>query len=77
MMVSRTVLAAAIGALALAAAAEAQVGKTAPLYNTALQKIKDGKQVLCSTVSSPDPDAYCAVATPQPIAPGSRCSTAP
>ena len=63
MTVSRTVLAAAIGALALAAAAEAQVGKTAaPLYNTALQKIKDGKQVVCSTVSSPDPDAYCAVA---------------
>jgi 4-hydroxy-2-oxoheptanedioate aldolase len=32
------------------------------MYNTVKQKLAEGKQVVCATVSSPEPDAYCAVA---------------
>jgi 4-hydroxy-2-oxoheptanedioate aldolase len=34
----------------------------AKLYNTAKQKLLEGKQVVCATISSPEPDAYCATA---------------
>ena len=47
------------------AAAPPQQGQTAApvrIYNTAKQKLMEGKQVVCATVSSPEPDAYCAVA---------------
>lgn len=33
-----------------------------PLYNTAKQKLKDGKQIVGATVFSPDPNIYCAMA---------------
>jgi 2-keto-3-deoxy-L-rhamnonate aldolase RhmA len=32
------------------------------LYNTAKQKLKDGKQIVGATVFSPDPNMYCAMA---------------
>src|SRR5437899_12563516 len=35
----------------------------APLYNTAKQKILQGKTVVGGTVSSPDPNMYCAMAS--------------
>jgi 4-hydroxy-2-oxoheptanedioate aldolase len=31
-------------------------------YNTVKQKLAEGKQVVCATVSSAEPDAYCAIA---------------
>src|SRR3981081_2139856 len=34
----------------------------ARIYNTAKQKLKEGKQILGSTVCSPDPNVYCAMA---------------
>jgi 2-keto-3-deoxy-L-rhamnonate aldolase RhmA len=61
----RVVLAAAAGMIVLAGTVHAQQSKTAmpgKLYNTAKQKLLDGQQVICATVSSPDLDAYCAVA---------------
>jgi 2-keto-3-deoxy-L-rhamnonate aldolase RhmA len=32
------------------------------LYNTAKQKLKDGKQIVGATIFSPDPNIYCAMA---------------
>ena len=46
-------------------AGKAQVpGQQAParLYNTAKQKLKEGKQIVGATVFSPDPNIYCAMA---------------
>jgi 2-keto-3-deoxy-L-rhamnonate aldolase RhmA len=46
-------------------AGKAQVpGQQAParLYNTAKQKLKDGKHIVGATVFSPDPNIYCAMA---------------
>src|SRR5437667_1362957 len=42
-----------------------QAGSTlpAPLYNTAKQKILQGKPVVGGTVASPDPNIYCAMAS--------------
>src|SRR5713101_4707882 len=34
----------------------------APLYNTAKQKLKDGKPIVGATVFSPDPNIYCTMA---------------
>src|SRR6202140_5045587 len=34
----------------------------ARLYNTAKQKLKDGKQIFGATIFSPDPNIYCAMA---------------
>ena len=34
----------------------------APLYNTAKQKLLEGKQIVGGTVSTTDPDVYCAMA---------------
>src|SRR3982751_435303 len=36
---------------------------SAPLYNSARQKILQGKTVVGGTVSSPDPNIYCAMAS--------------
>jgi 2-keto-3-deoxy-L-rhamnonate aldolase RhmA len=38
---------------------------TAPaaLYNTVKQKLKEGKQVVGATITNPDPDIYCVVAS--------------
>ncbi len=41
--------------------AAAQSG-TPKIYNTVKLKLKEGKQVVGGTVSSPDPDVYCAMA---------------
>lgn len=46
----------ALAALAIASVSQAQ------LYNTAKQKLLDGKQIFGGTVSSPDVDTYCAMA---------------
>jgi 2-keto-3-deoxy-L-rhamnonate aldolase RhmA len=54
--------------VALAAAVAAHPNaQTAPagqarIYNTVKTKLKEGKQVVGGTVSSPDPDVYCAMA---------------
>jgi 2-keto-3-deoxy-L-rhamnonate aldolase RhmA len=46
-----------------AVGAQVQPQKTpVRLYNTAKQKIKEGKQVFGATVLSPDPNIYCAMA---------------
>jgi 4-hydroxy-2-oxoheptanedioate aldolase len=37
--------------------------QTAKLYNTAKQKLLEGKQIVGGTVSSPDPNIYCAMAS--------------
>ena len=52
-------------ALCWIAAGKAQVpGQKAParLYNTAKQKLMEGKQIVGATVFSPDPNIYCAMA---------------
>src|SRR5580692_10419568 len=44
---------------------DAQQASAAPpgkLYNTAKQKLKEGKDVIGSSVYSPDPNIYCAMA---------------
>ena len=49
--------------LAIAWVARAQTsGAPAKLYNTAKQKLMDGKKIVGITVSSPDPNIYCAMA---------------
>ena len=62
----RLVAPVAIGALALALAvvSQAQEGDAAQaqLYNTAKQKLLEGKQIFGGTVSSPDVGTYCAMA---------------
>ena len=55
----RTTLASVI--LMLAVSAQAQQAPT-KLYNTAKQKLLDGKQVVGGTVYSPDPNVTCAMA---------------
>jgi 4-hydroxy-2-oxoheptanedioate aldolase len=51
------------GVLISAAPAMAQTGQPAPkLYNTAKQKLLDGKQIFSVTISKPDPAAYCEAA---------------
>jgi 2-keto-3-deoxy-L-rhamnonate aldolase RhmA len=43
--------------------AQMQQGKASmPLYNTAKQKLKEGKPIVGATVFSPDPNIYCAMA---------------
>ena len=60
-------LAAALVTAALSAGAPIALAQqpAAPqaLYNTAKQKLKDGKQVVGGTVINPDPDIYCVMAT--------------
>ncbi len=48
--------------LAVGRAQVAQQKSAAPLYNTAKQKLKDGKPLVGATVFSPDPNMYCAMA---------------
>ena len=50
-------------ALLCAAAYAQQAPASGPrIYNTVKQKLAEGKQVVCATVSSPEPEAYCAIA---------------
>ena len=48
--------------LVSAAPAMAQEGAPAKLYNTAKQKLLDGKQIFSVTISKPDVAAYCEAA---------------
>ena len=41
---------------------KAQMAQQKPLYNTAKQKLKEGKPLVGATVFSPDPNMYCAMA---------------
>ena len=59
-MMRRAALAAAILLLVTCLAAQAQ--QAPKIYNTAKQKLLDGKQVVGGTVYSPDPNMYCAMA---------------
>ena len=67
MSFQRVVLSAVVSMLlcSMIAYAQGQPGQAAApgtFYNTVKQKLLEGKQVVCATVSSPEPDAYCAVA---------------
>ncbi len=46
----------------IATAQEAQSSGSARVYNTAKQKLAAGKQIVGVTISSPDPNMYCALA---------------
>jgi 2-keto-3-deoxy-L-rhamnonate aldolase RhmA len=59
-MVRRFVLAGVVALIAASPAVEAQ--QAPKVYNTAKQKLLDGKQVVGGTVFSPDPNMYCATA---------------
>ena len=59
-MMRRAALAAATLLLGTCLAAQAQ--QAPKIYNTAKQKLLDGKQVVGGTVYSPDPNMYCAMA---------------
>ncbi len=56
---SRTLALVAVLGLAAALAAPAQ---ETPLYNTAKQKLLDGKKVVGGTINTSDPNIYCAMA---------------
>ena len=49
--------------IATAVHAQAPTDGPAALYNTVKQKLKDGRQVVGATITIPDPDVYCAVAS--------------
>jgi 2-keto-3-deoxy-L-rhamnonate aldolase RhmA len=59
--ITAILLAAAVSLPATAQQATPGAGR-AKLYNTAKQKLLDGKSISCYTVSRPDPDLYCKVA---------------
>jgi hypothetical protein len=59
-MMRRLILAGAVLLVGMCGAVEAQ--QAAKIYNTAKQKLLDGKQVVGGTVFSPDPAMYCAMA---------------
>src|SRR5204863_7728263 len=67
-MVSRTMRVAAVACTALllstAWLSHARQGQPAApmLYNTAKQKLLQGKSIVGGTVASPDPNIYCAMA---------------
>ena len=73
-MMRRLILAGAVLLVGMCGAVEAQ--QAPKIYNTAKQKLLDGKQVVGGTVFSPDPAMYCAMANAGSIFSGSRCSTA-
>src|ERR1700716_1189419 len=53
---------AAVCCMTLAKAQTIQPKTPARIYNTAKQKLKEGKQIFGATVLSPDPNMYCAMA---------------
>jgi 2-keto-3-deoxy-L-rhamnonate aldolase RhmA len=64
-MMPRTILAGVIlaGAVMLLGTCATVEAQQAPkIYNTAKQKLLDGKQIVGGTVYSPDPNMYCAMA---------------
>jgi len=55
---------ACVALFAIAAATSSDVGAQAPrIYNTVKQKLAAGERVVGGTVTSPDPDIYCAMAS--------------
>jgi 2-keto-3-deoxy-L-rhamnonate aldolase RhmA len=59
----RVVLFAVLCVIAVASAVWAQQAPAhSKLYNTAKQKLAEGKQIFGATIMSPDPNMYCAVA---------------
>ena len=61
-LISFTVICMAFCWIAIGKAQMAQQKAPAPLYNTAKQKLKEGKPIVGATVFSPDPNMYCAMA---------------
>jgi len=61
-MASFRLVGAALAALALGATAAAQQSGAPRIYNTAKLKLERGEQIVGGTVTSPDPDIYCAMA---------------
>jgi len=57
-----TVVCMAFSWIMLGRAQMPQQKSPAPLYNTAKQKLREGKQIFGATVFSPDPNMYCAMA---------------
>src|SRR5262245_3348589 len=55
-------VAAALAALALTAGVDAQQNAAPRIFNTAKQKLQRGEQIVGGTVTSSDPDIYCAMA---------------
>ncbi len=54
--------AAALAALVLAAGSAPQAEQASRMYNTAKVKLMNGEPIVGGTVSTPDPDIYCAMA---------------
>ena len=61
-MTKTILVGAALAALALTASAVAQPSSTPRVFNTAKVKLQRGEQIVGGTVTSPDPDIYCAMA---------------
>jgi 4-hydroxy-2-oxoheptanedioate aldolase len=61
-MTKTILVGAALAALALTASAVAQPSSTPRVFNTAKVKLQSGEQIVGGTVTSPDPDIYCAMA---------------
>jgi 2-keto-3-deoxy-L-rhamnonate aldolase RhmA len=61
--VARPALRAALIALALAVCGSAAAQKAPRIYNTAKQKLDGGESIVGGTVTSSDPDIYCAMAS--------------
>jgi len=61
-LVACTAVCLSFGWLALVRAQTSQQKAPVKIYNTAKQKLKDGKPIVGATVLSPDPNMYCAVA---------------
>lgn len=58
----KTTLVAALAAFAFVGSAAAQQNTGPRIYNTAKVKLERGEQIVGGTVTSPDPDIYCAMA---------------
>jgi 2-keto-3-deoxy-L-rhamnonate aldolase RhmA len=61
-LISFTVICMAFCWIAIGKAQMPQQKAPAPLYNTAKQKLKEGKPIVGATIFSPDPNMYCAMA---------------
>src|SRR5579872_1716297 len=61
-LVAFTAICLSFGWLALGKAQTQEQKPPVRIYNTAKQKLKDGKQIVGATVFSPDPNMYCAMA---------------
>ena len=61
-MTGRRLASTLIAILAAALPAAAQSGARPRIYNTAKQKLMDGGRIVGGTVTSPDPNIYCAMA---------------